>query len=74
MRFEDSCTWPYNIHSPELALTCVECILEVFPTRNVRLLKNGAWLGGIFAGVTVDEFFGFGSELEVSKENAAAAR
>jgi hypothetical protein len=36
-------------------------------------LKYGPWLGGIFARVLVDELFGFGAELEVSKEDAAAA-
>ena len=72
MWFEDSCTRPYNVHSPELTLTCVECIFEVFPSCDIRPLKYGSWFGGIFARVLVDELFGFGAELEVSKEDAAA--
>ena len=73
MRFEDACTRPHNVHATEFALAGVECVFELFPACDVRLLEYGAWLGGIFAGILVYELFGFGAELEVGEEDVAAA-
>jgi hypothetical protein len=73
-RFEHASTWANNVHASELAVASINGTLELFPFRNVGLLKDGAWFGGRFLRVLLDKLLGFRSKGEVCKENTATAR